>query len=379
MKVLVLAQNLEKTAPGSVFKNIINGLSLYCDVDLLFVGDLDVTQLKRVKNFIPCRSNRILDYIERRYSKYGSANNRAEKWSKKAIKAVEGRKYDVVCVMLTSSYYFPFWCGKTIAEITNAKYAVYSVDAIPAPGWGESDFSRFQLNLIKRELPYCDFFATINEKMLEYQLSTFDHKPGLKYSVINMTVDDPCISSKYSNANPNPVFLYTGGVYGKRKIDHVIHAFMRLCKDYPEAKLVFIGSHMKRTFVEQIAGSYSNSIELYRYKKDLTKYYENSTVLLSVDADIPHDVFLASKLMKYLPINRQIICETSPDSPTHSLLDGLNSVIICNHDENEIYQCMLKAINNIDTVDYSDRDMLLKMLSIDVQGRKLFDELKSII
>ena len=38
-----------------------------------------------------------------------------------------------------------------------------------------------------------------------------------------------------------------------------------------------------------------------------------------------------------------------------------------------------KAINNIDTVDYSDRDELLKMLSVDVQGRKLFDELKSII
>ncbi len=83
--------------------------------------------------------------------------------------------------------------------------------------------------------------------------------------------------------------------------------------------------------------------------------------------------------MKYLPINRQILCETSPDSPTHSLLDGLDSVIICNHNEEELYQGMIKAINNVDTVNYSDREELLKELSIDVQGKRLVDDLKALV
>ncbi len=377
MDILVIAQNLDNTAPGSVFKNIIKGISIYNNVDLLYDGDFEEKQLKRVRTFIPCQSNKLLDYVGRRYINYRKINPWVDSWSKKAINTVNGKKYDVVCVMLTSSYYYPLWCGKAIADKCNAKYAVYCVDAIPAPGWGESNFSKFQSMLISRELKHCDYFATINEKMLEYQLTTFENKPGLKYGVIYMPIDEHIAS--IGKPNNKHVFLYTGGVYGKRKIDYIIRAFARVCDTYKDAKLVFVGSHMKRSFVEQIAGDASQSIDLVRYTKDLTPFYNDSAVFLSVDADIPNDVFLASKLMKYLPYDRQILCETGEGSPTHMLLDGLNTVIICDHDEDDLYKGMLKAIENVDTADYTERYSLLKELSIETQGRKLTEAFESII
>lgn len=369
----MIAQNLDNTAPGSVFKNIIRGLTNYNTVDLLYDGKFDENQLKNIRRFYSCQSNKLLDYLGNRYIRKRQVNPFIDKWSREAIKTIDGIHYDVVCVMLTSSYYYPLLCGKAIADKCGSKYAVYSVDAIPAPGWGESNFSRFQAELIKNELKHCDYFATINCKMLDYQLTTFDPKPGLKYGVIYIPIDDifepiPKVTNKH-------VFLYTGGIYGKRKADRIIRAFVKVRELYEDSKLILVGSHLRRTYIKQLAGEAAKSIELVRYTKNLSQYYRDAAVFINIDADVPNDVFLASKLMKYLPYERQILCETGINSPTHLLLDGLETVIICGHDEEEIYQGMLRAYNNVDTADYSERNKLLKELSIDYQGKKFSEQL----
>ncbi|MBO4726806.1 MAG: glycosyltransferase [Spirochaetaceae bacterium] len=377
MNILVIAQNLDYTAPGNVFKNIIKGISRCNSVDLLYNGKFDESQLTSVRRFYSCQSNFFYNYLGRKRIFKNKSNPYSKKWIEKALRIIEGNKYDIVCSMLTSSYYYPILCGKLIADKCYAKYAVYSVDAIPAPGWGESTFSRFQLELVKNELKHCDYFATINPKMLDYQLSTFENKPGLKHNVIYIPIDENI--KQIGPATEKHTFLYTGGIYGKRKIDKIIKAFNKICNTYEDAKLILVGTHLRRSYIEQIARYNSKSIELHRYAKDLTPFYKRASVFLNIDADIPNDVFLASKLMKYLPYNRQILCETGENSPTHLLLDGFDTVVICHHDEEELYQGMLKVLKNVDTAEYSERDILLHELSIESQGKKLAEDLVFIL
>lgn len=377
MNILVIAQNLDYTAPGSVFKNIINGLSNFNTVDLLYDGRLDKTQLNKIRKFYSCRTNKLFNYLGRKSILKKQINPYTDYWVRKSVKLIDGNKYDIVCSMLTSSYYFPILCGKIIADKCNSKYAVYSVDAIPAPGWGESNFSRFQTELVKSELQHCDYFATINQKMLNYQLTTFQNKPNLKTGVIYIPVDFE--STFIDFPNNSHVFLYTGGIYGKRKIDKILRAFVRICRIYKDARLILVGTHLRKAFIKQIVGKYASSVKLLRYTKNLNKLYKESSIFINIDADIPNDVFLASKLMKYLPYNRQILCETGEGSPTHELLNGLKTVFICNHDEEEIFKGMLQAINNVDQADYSERKTLLHELSIEIQGKKLSEDLSTVI
>lgn len=366
MKILVIVSNVGKTAPGIVFERLIEGLTEGHEIDVV-AAKLDS---------VAGSAARVTEISERtihpRVSKWLigvlGISPLDWLWSRRVAGTLKGRKfggYDLVFSFISFHHYAPLLAGAYCAKVYGAKLAVYSVDAIPAPvGWSKEDaYFRSVKALVRRLLPKADFFFSANRQMLEYQLNLF--KP--KESVITGVVYNPNSGKiRYfdSKSRIENVFLYTGGIYGVRTPKYVLGAFLELLKVHPESTLEFVGSRIPEHYFGEYGEEERKKVIIHPFTNDLTPFYERATALIDIDADIEDDVFLSSKIVNYIAINRLIISETGRNSPSREIFRGIGSILQCDHNSKELFEAMLHAVEIRSRIDFSDRDEVLKVFSI---------------
>lgn len=288
----------------------------------------------------------------------------SNKWSRSAAKVVAS-DYDVVIAFTASSQLTPVVCGKIIAKKLGCKFAIYSVDAIPAPGgWNKRDVYRGRKRIVARNFSAADYVASSNRHMLEFQLTTFKHKPGLQTGVL-LT---PSPDEQYLYApSDETIFLYTGTLYGLRNPEHFLKAFKRLLKVRPEAQFVLVGMKMDMRGMETILTPEEREhVHISAHTNDLGPLFERAKVLVDIDADRDKDPFLSSKIVTYLKVNRVILCETGRDTASRELFAGYNTIVQCDHNEDSLYSGMVRALALAESEqDYSERDAIIDKFSIE--------------
>ena len=102
--------------------------------------------------------------------------------------------------------------------------------------------------------------------------------------------------------------------------------------------------------------------------------------MVDIDADRAKDPFLSSKITSYLKINRVILSETGRITPSREMFAGLDTVVQCDHNEESIYEGMLRAIEIADSApDYSERDELIEEFSVKRVGQILKTQLEEVV
>ncbi len=288
----------------------------------------------------------------------------SDRWSKQATTMVAD-DYDVVIAFTASSQLTPVIAGRVIAERLGCKLAVYSVDAIPAPGgWTKRREYYGKLRVVARNFCAADYIASSNRHMLDFQLTTFKHKPGLQTGVLLTPSPNKQFSHPISNET---LFLYTGTLYGLRNPDHFLKAFKRILKERPDAQFLLVGMMMKMKRLKRILTHEERKhIHLADHTNDLEPLFRRAKVLVDIDADRDKDPFLSSKIVTYLKVNRMIICETGRDTPSREMFAGYKTIIQCDHNEESLYQGMVKALAMAETEqDYTERQPLIEQFSIE--------------
>jgi glycosyltransferase involved in cell wall biosynthesis len=361
MNILIVIQNPENSAPGVIAKRLINQLALQNSIELVVIGPVNKSDFKNIQNIIQVKNKRLPYRIWRFFFEEFKVIPNDYLVSFYASFLVK-KKYDFILSIISLSSFGSLYLGERIAKKHSLKYGVYSFDAIPPPGWNNrtKTTSSYQY-LVAKYLKHADYFATINELLLKYQLSTFNNKSNLVSDVIPF-----CAASDFKvfPQNNSLTFLYTGRIYGDRKITYVLGALNKLIYVYPSVKLIFVGSQISTQNIENEYPNLINKIKSIPFTNELDKYYEESTFLLDIDADIENDVFLSSKIINYLKINRIIVCETGINSPSRHLFKGIPSIIQCGHNVDELYQGMIDAISKLDLVDFSDRNEVHKFFDV---------------
>lgn len=382
MKILIVTPNVGRTAPGIVFERLIFGLLSNKDINIdLLVEDyepsLDLSSIKRVVVINKIIKNR---GISNRLIKWFGFDLFDHIWSAKAKRLITSNKeisYDIVLSFMSFQHYSGLIAGQKIAKKIKAKFAVLSVDAVPAPlEWGVN--YRLHKNvskLMQKYLSSADAYFTSNEKMLEYQLSTFKHKNSLITGVI--------YNPSFGNKMEFPIhdteeykFLYTGGIYGARKSIYLLNAFELLLDCYPNSKLVFVGTTLSPSSLSHLKPITISNIEIHPFTKELTKFYKEATALIDIDADFENDVFLSSKITNYILINRIIISETGKNSPSRSIFKNINSIIQCDHDSEQIKSAMIKSIKKREHLNVEDRNAVIQLFNIENISYLLLEKLR---
>jgi glycosyltransferase involved in cell wall biosynthesis len=300
-------------------------------------------------------------------------------WSKQAMSKVskkDYKAYDLIFSFISLHHYTPLLTGILLKKKYLSKLAVYSVDAIPAPvEWPENkSYFKSVKRMMAKYLPYSDYFFSSNEQMLKYQLSTFIPNKNIITEVIyNPTY---AILKYYDyNSNNNNTFLYTGGIYGLRKPDYILGAFKKILKIYPDSTLEFVGSTFSEDCLSIFSFDEQKKIIIHPFTRDLTEYYKRAIALIDIDADLPNDVFLSSKIANYLSINRIIISETGKNSPSRKIFKDIPSILQCDHAVDELANAMEKAIELKGKIDFNDREKVISIFKISSVIKTLNDKL----
>ena len=314
----------------------------------------------------------------RRFLRWFGTTPISEKWSQR-VEQVVAKDYDVVIAFMATSQLTPAVCGRYLSQKLGCKFAVYAVDAIPAPGGWTRKRSEFwgKRRIVAKNFAAADYVASSNPHMLEYQLSIFPNKPNLYSDSLLTPSPDRSYVAPPSN---EMLFLYTGSLYGMRNPDHFFKAFKRLLAKYPNAQFVIVGIKKKLRNIEKILTKEElKHISSAPHTNDLEPLFARAKVLVDIDADLEKDPFLSSKIVTYLKVNRVILSETGKITPSREIFAGLNTVVQCDHNEDSLYEGMLRAIEVADSnPDFSEREALIKEFSIETVSARFWRGLQAI-
>lgn len=360
--------NTGKSAPGIVFERLIHGLSLTHTVDLLTADYSPSFELSSVKNVIEIKNTELHYRLQKLLISIFKINPTDLLWTKKAISTLDKRKhaeYDIILSFISFNHYAPVIAGNRLSKKLKTKHMVYLVDALPPPiGWlNNNSFYRATKALIAKQLSQVDGIFSANRKMLNYQLANFKAKKDIVTGVIYNPHFGTLQVYKSKSDQPNS-FLYTGGIYGPRKPDYVLQAFKKVLKKYPSSILEFVGSELSEESFSGFNDDERSKVIIHPFTRDLGPYYERATALIDIDAILPDDVFLSSKITNYITINRIIISETGENSPSREIFKNIPSILQCGHDADEIADAMCHAIQQQNTVDFNDRKDVIAIFDL---------------
>ena len=381
MKILVIAKNLDMNAAGIIYKKFID--------ELLTYDDFEVEIVSNIKDILPEKGNRIYtvpkqDELDERISKLFVMafryNLNGKFWLQKGKKFARVNlinNYRWVVSFVNGGEESVAHLGEYVAELNQCKHYVHMVDPIPpTKGWETYDlFRRNLLYGIKKPLQKCTIFSLSNESMSEYQAKLLNltnyftvHNPVYADSLLN-------IDRKGDKNSYNYVYLGTM-VTGPRNPYQLFKAFEKLIVKNPSSQLIMYGNH-KRLDTSQIPKSIKGKIIIEDFTSDVLKVIQNTDCFIDMDADLPEDVFISSKLQMYLTYDRPILSITGLKSPTRRLLDGMtNSCVISSFDIIKIEESLCAVRELIVNEPFvKERNLFLKKHTSSQQVKKMISKL----
>lgn len=366
-ELLIIASDIGRTAPGIVYKTILNQLAKEYHVNLITPTICEEKLSAKIRIIPSYRIIVLRNAIENMMIQIFGTNPVQKFWAWIQMKSIPSEliaKTDLIVSFISFHHYGSVMLGSKLASKYGKKHIVYSVDAIPAPmGWITNSiyYVRTQ-KLINRYLSQADAFFSSNEQMLSYQISLasdFEGDRGVLYTPIR----ENALFSINRKVTSRPVFLYTGGLYGPRKYDTVIEGFKLFIRKHPNAILRFVGSGPMSKFKKYSCLIETGNIEICSYSSDLLEHYNQATVLIDINAYFDNDVFLSSKIINYLPIKKPIISITGDNSPSRNVFRKDSSIIHSHHNPTEICDAMELSIS-IDKIGH-DRNCYIDQFSVE--------------
>lgn len=366
--MLIISPNVGRTAPGIVFEKLIEGLSKIHSVDLI-TSDFHSSNLRTANKITIVPKLNLHPRLFKLFISIFGVCPTDRIWERKVLYRLgkcDIKKYDLIFSFVSFHHYTALFLGEKLRRY-GPKWAVYSVDAIPAPiGWSKNDaYYRSVKRIVSKKLSKAQYYFAANEEMLMYQLTTFDSEKLVYKGVVFNPNGGRLIELKTPYSFESYTFLYTGGIYGVRNPKYLLQAFRKLLKQYPNSTLEFVGTSLDNSLFKDFSDFERRKIMLHPFTRDLIPYYERATALLDIDSELEDDVFLSSKMVNYLTINRLIISETGNNSPSRKLFSGIASIIQCNHDSDMIAKAMKKAIEDGPSADFRDREEIISKFGID--------------
>jgi len=257
--------------------------------------------------------------------------------------------------------------GLTVAEKFSNEFGIpfvaHFADPIPAPEeWVSNRFERKKLlNCVTPIIARADLLSFVTKEMMTYQ----EFVMGTQ--IADKSFISPNSISEIKNSTPPPIgeetiFLFLGSFFGNRKPDMLLKGFDLYCRDYPNSIFYFYG--VNQSFVEKfiLSDRVRDRLRFFPHTDKPFEALEKAHVLVDVDGLVKKQVFLSSKLLDYLSINRFILAITTNDSPSSQLIKQMpNSTILVSHDPVEIAQGMATlALKAWDSTLFNERKTCAK-------------------
>ena len=372
---LIIAMDMNTTPPGVVFKTLARAVRSHANLTIVCPDTDPGFDWEGIKLIQPKHYHEHSWKTVTRFWRMYHTNPDDNRWVRKAFRAVwpevKKESYSAVLVFTSMCYFPSLELGRRIAARLNLPWYIYSVDCIPAPMvWLEDTSPKVHKRItsaLDKTCSSASAFFSSNPFMAEYQKRSFPSFKG-KWSYLYTPHLQTFSYPKTQHEGLH--FLYTGNLYGLRRIDGLLEGFEAFAKDNPGAKLTFVGNfaieyqNLAKPLIEK------GLVEMLPYSKDLSSFFGNADILLDIAADIPDDVYLSSKIVSYLSIDRPILAISGANSPSRNIMSGIPSIVHASNDGADVLRAIKACVENIGK-GIEDRKSIREEVKADNIVRKL--------
>jgi glycosyltransferase involved in cell wall biosynthesis len=274
--------------------------------------------------------------------------------------------------------------ARLLSMKTHLPLYIHMTDPSPAPiMWKEKSYLRNGLrSIVKRCYKKASLFSNSNPFMLNYQLKELgDVKNPKAFFIYNPIIGSPVFKN---NNQKNVTILYLGNILYNRRADEIIKAYVELISDYNNLKLQFVGIKSPSLNHLNIEEDKLKTISVHSWTNNPEDFIRNASILLDFDAPFENDVFISSKLMKYLNTDVPIVLITPSNSPSQHLCKELpKSVFISDYQRINIKDTLKKAIVSLKKTDskeiLEERKNLVASLSVDSAATIMVNKMQELI
>ena len=352
MKILFITDNINCSAAGIVAGQLINGFS-QSGIDVLVITRKLCSSLlfKKINIIVidipyscPNWKDKISLIIHNTEVKYTNYLNNTYK---NIFGDIKSYSPDIVLSLVAGEGFYIAELGKIISHNFNIPFHIHAVDAIPAPiHWGENKFYRnSKCNYIKSLFSSSDIFSSTNKKMLEYQLKYLNKNDNRLSLVIDNPIAEKLILGE-KNCKTKKI-LYIGSLqktkYGRNGFSY-FHAIDSL-KD-KDFEFIFVGTDLDVIQAFWRNNEIPRNIKHIPWCDDVTIYIKEASLLVDIDINAKNDVFMSSKLMRYLNTDIPIINISGINSPANDLLSSEDyGAVSVNHSKVNVINAIEAMIN----------------------------------
>jgi hypothetical protein len=142
---------------------------------------------------------------------------------------------------------------------------------------------------------------------------------GGKAFVLNHVAPEPAFLPRRRPA-PGRVFAYFGLFYGARNATGLLRGFCHHQRSHPEDRLLFVGTDPQSVIPEAGRLGIAASVQVMERVDNVREVMAKMDVLVATDSFLARPVFLSTKLVEYLVVNRPILLLSPAQSPGATLL-----------------------------------------------------------
>jgi len=224
----------------------------------------------------------------------------------------------------------------------------------------------------------------------EATAATFTTHQAMTYQQEVLSVDLEKKSFVLNHIAPPPAFLprrppgeertysYFGGFYGKRTASALLEGFALHLRSAPNSRFICAGTSPQAVLPDAERLGISAAVKVCSRVDDIRPLMAETDVLVSVDAASGPPVFLSTKLVEYLVVNRPVLLISPARSPGAALARRFERTVI--HVSREDPEAIADGLNRAgetqaEDPEYAARFARMDEFSAHVVARRFLDEI----
>lgn len=240
-----------------------------------------------------------------------------------------------------------FLVANELIKKYKVKYYIHFFD--PKPGlsnWGENKyFIHSSLKIMSQHILSADKVSAISSEMLSI-LNTYYNLNKKYISILSIPINDH-INQLSFKPNSNKIkILYFGSVYGKRDITPFFKSIAKLITLDYDISVDFVGYNDNLNIILNKFPSLTSRISFYNWINNLSDIINDYDLLLDLNADIPNDPFISSKIFTYLGFSKPILSICSHTSSSFIFASQFESTYTCENNSQIIFETLVKIFKS---------------------------------
>jgi glycosyltransferase involved in cell wall biosynthesis len=253
-------------------------------------------------------------------------------------------------------------------------------DPLPCP-WDEEDSQGFQLMMggVKKVIAGSLAVTFTTQQAMDYQERMLNANLSDVGFVLNHIAPKPTYLP-IRKGGPGRTFGYFGGFYGKRTASVLLEGFALHLHSHPHSRLLCVGTDPDVVVPDINRLGIGDSVRVHGRVSDVRPLMDDIDVLLSVDATAGPAIFLPTKLVESLVVNRPVLLLSPATSPGASLARRFQRTVV--HASKTSPQAVaegLRLAKNIEATEaeYRDRFLGMEEFGAQVVARRFLAEMEN--